>query len=65
MNPKKRARISALSVLVTGLIDEEEQDLSDTPDNIENSSASVKFRASIAHLEDAYDSLTKAKQIGT
>ncbi len=65
MNPKKRARISAISVLVSSLLDEEKQALSDTPDSIENSPASAKFRASIAHLEDAYDSLVKAKQLRT
>ncbi len=61
MNAQKRERIHALSILVSGLIDEEKQALSSLPDNAENANEAAKFRAAIADLDDAYHSLIKAK----
>lgn len=39
MNDRKRKRIQAIIVLLQELCDEEAQDLTDTPDNIEGSEA--------------------------
>ena len=62
MNANKRKRLDAIIVLVEGLRDEEEQDLKDTPDNIEKSGVvAEQFNRNINHLNRALDNLRSAQ----
>lgn len=60
MNDDKRERIQEHITGLEGIRDEEQQDLIDTPDNIEFSKACDDFRTNIGLLEEAVDLLKAA-----
>ena len=63
MNVQKRKMIDAIIILVDTIKVAEAQDLKDTPDSIEFSSASDEFRTSMGALDQAKHYLNKARSV--
>ncbi len=62
MNPEQRKEIDAVRVMVRGIRKREEQNLIDTPDNIEDSGeVRRRFKYSIGYLHEAEKCLLEAK----
>ena len=62
MNPQQRKEIDAIIVMIRGVRKREEQNLVDTPDNIENhGTIRRKFNHSIGYLTEATKCLLEAK----
>lgn len=53
MNKFKRETLEGCINILKAVRDEEEQDLKDTPDNIENSAAGDAFRKNVNNLDSA------------